>query len=135
MHGPVQPVPGAHVHRVVGHGDALLVRHVRCQHVIPEHVLHVVGRGDAFVGPHVHRLHCLPDLGRSRARRAHVRCGLRRELRRDVLHRVVRARVPHVRVRARQSLVDAFLIDAVSWFSSLISLTMSLMLELLVRSY
>ena len=113
LHGPLQPVPGAHVHRVVGHGDALVVRHVRCLHVFSELVLHVVGRGDALVVPHVRCLHFLPELGRSRAWRAPVRSGLRRDLRRDVLHRVVRARDPHVRVRLRPNPVAVFLIDAI----------------------
>jgi hypothetical protein len=43
--------------------------------------------------------------------------------------------VPDARVRARQSHVDVFVVSAADLFFSLVSLTMSLMLELLVRSY
>ena len=36
MPGPVQPVCGVHVLQVVSHGDALVVLHDRCLHVLPE---------------------------------------------------------------------------------------------------
>ena len=77
MPGPVQPVFGVHALQVVSHGDALVVLHGRC-------------------------LHVLPELGRSRVR--------------------FRLGVPLFAV--------AFFVVFVVLYSSLVSLTMSLMLEL-----
>ena len=119
MPGPVQPVCGAHALQVVSHGDALVVLHVRC-------------------------LHVLPELGRARVR---FRLGVPLFAVAFVVMFVVLfffalseptiLRVEFVMTTAVSTLLGkqtsvamSFLIDTVWEYSSLISLTMSLMLEL-----